>query len=128
LGELIGEAGMENMCQYQQVPPNRTPMQLDGAITTPGAMTELLVQSHLDVIEVLPALPASWKNGSIAGVRTRFGWEINVQWSSGHLTSVVVKAQRPGENVIRYGDKQVILRLEKNESVMLGADLVQAAT
>ncbi len=128
LGELIGEAGMENMCQYQQVPPNRTPMQLDGAITTPGAMTELLVQSHLDVIEVLPALPASWKNGSIAGVRTRFGWEVNVQWSSGHLTSVVVKAQRPGENVIRYGDKQVILRLEKNESVMLGADLVQAAT
>ncbi|MFM7186456.1 MAG: glycosyl hydrolase family 95 catalytic domain-containing protein, partial [Armatimonadota bacterium] len=102
LGELIGEAGMENMCQYQQVPPNRTPMQLDGAITTPGAMTEFLVQSHLDVIELLPALPSTWKSGTIEGVRTRFGWDVNVSWASGRLTGITLTAHRDGEHVIRY--------------------------
>jgi alpha-L-fucosidase 2 len=116
---------MENMCQYQQVPPNRTPMQLDGAITTPGAMTELLVQSHMAVIELLPALPGAWKAGTIEGVRTRFGWDVNVHWASGRLTNVAVKAQRPGENVIRYGDREVILKLEKGESVILGHDLMR---
>ena len=122
LGELIGEAGMENMCQYQQVPPNRTPMQLDGAITTPGAMTELLVQSHLDVLELLPALPSSWQKGRVEGVRTRFGWDVVLEWRSGRLTSVAITAKRSGEHLVRYGDREMQLKLERGQRVCLGPD------
>lgn len=123
LGELIGEAGMENMCQYQQVPPNRTPMQLDGAITTPGAMTELLVQSHLDTLELLPALPTSWQSGQITGVCTRFGWDVNLTWKSGKLVSALIIAKRDGERVVRHGDKELTVKLERGQSVLLGPDL-----
>ena len=124
LGELIGEAGMENMCQYQQVPPNRTPMQLDGAITTPGAITELLVQSHLDALELLPALPSTWASGKLAGVCTRFGWDVTVSWRAGQLVTAVIHAKRAGEHIVRYGDREVLLKLERGQSVVLGSDLV----
>jgi alpha-L-fucosidase 2 len=123
LGELIGEAGMENMCQYQQVPPNRTPMQLDGAITTPGAMTELLVQSHLDVLELLPALPSAWATGKIEGVRTRFGLDVTIEWRSGQLVRAVITAKRGGEHLVRYGDRERSVQFERGQTITLGSDL-----
>ena len=115
---------MENMCQYQQVPPNRTPMQLDGAITTPGAITELLVQSHLDALELLPALPGAWASGKLAGVCTRFGWDVSVTWRAGQLVTAVITAKRAGEHIVRYGNREVQLTLERGQSVVLGSDLV----
>jgi alpha-L-fucosidase 2 len=99
-------------------------MQLDGAITTPGAITELLVQSHLDALELLPALPGTWVNGKLSGVCTRFGWDVTVTWRAGQLVNAVITAKRAGEQIVRYGDREVLLKLDRGQSVVLGTDLV----
>jgi alpha-L-fucosidase 2 len=99
--ELIGEAGMENLCTYQQMPPKETPMQIDGSVTTPGFIVEMLVQSHNKEIELLPALPKSWASGSIRGVRARGGFGVDVEWREGKVVSYRVSSTEPRQVRLR---------------------------
>ncbi len=65
---------------------NHPPMQLDGTYGITGGMSEILVQSHAGRIELLPALPAAWKNGSVSGIRARGGITIDMSWKDGKVT------------------------------------------
>ncbi|OCT10764.1 hypothetical protein A8709_23310 [Paenibacillus pectinilyticus] len=53
---------------------------------------ELFVQSHLDNIDILPALPSSWTTGSFSGIKARGGFEVGVSWSQSRATSIQVKS------------------------------------
>ncbi|WP_209445768.1 glycosyl hydrolase family 95 catalytic domain-containing protein, partial [Paenibacillus etheri] len=53
---------------------------------------ELFVQSHLDNIDILPALPSTWTTGSFSGIKARGGFEVGVTWAKSRATSVQVKS------------------------------------
>ena len=50
----------------------------------------MLVQSHLDEIELLPALPDDIPEGHVRGIRARGGFELEFDWEGGRLSSVKV--------------------------------------
>jgi alpha-L-fucosidase 2 len=50
----------------------------------------MLVQSHLDEIELLPALPGDIPEGHVRGLRARGGFELEFDWKDGDLSSVKV--------------------------------------
>lgn len=74
-----------------------TPLQVDGTLGVTAGITEMLVQSHEEVIDLLPALPDEWDNGSFNGVRVRGGFELNYSWEKGKLVSLEI-ISKAGEN------------------------------
>lgn len=61
------------------------PFQIDGNFGGIAGMLEMVVQSHLDKICLLPALPSTWQSGSISGVKLRGGFSIAMCWHEGRL-------------------------------------------
>lgn len=69
--------------------PNRDVYNADAAHTLPGVLVEALVQSTLDRLVLLPALPAAYPHGQLTGVRTRFGAEVELRWTPHSATALI---------------------------------------
>lgn len=90
------------------------PFQLDGNMGGCAGVAELLLQSHTGVIELLPALPSSWGNGKINGLKARGGYEVNVEWKDGNLSETIIKGIPGSELVVKYGDTTKSVSLDKS--------------
>lgn len=90
------------------------PFQIDCNFGYAAGINEMLLQSHLDVIELLPALPKAWSHGSIKGMRARGGFDLDFEWSNGRLTSVTVRnhLDQPREAQLRYGNNRWTVKLD----------------
>jgi alpha-L-fucosidase 2 len=87
---------------YQNLFDTHPPFQIDGNFGATAGIAEMLLQSQGGYIELLPALPDAWKDGSFNGLKARGNFEINVKWNDASLASAEIISNSGKECVIKY--------------------------
>ena len=87
-----------------------------------AGMTELLLQSHSGTIELLPALPSAWKEGSVKGLKARGGYEIDMAWKDGKLLTAEILSTSNGVCKIRYGNNLQSIAIKANDILVINSD------
>ena len=91
------------------------PFQIDGNFGGTAGIAEMLLQSHMGEIHLLPALPDAWKEGYINGLRARGGFTVDQKWKNGTLTAALIKPDKNGTFKIRYRDKTIVREAKAGE-------------
>lgn len=99
------------------------PFQIDGNFGGASGICEMLLQSHNNEIHLLPALPKAWPSGKVSGLRARGGFEVDIEWKDGVLSSAVVRASRDSEAVVRYADAHATQTLKQGASAQFDGRL-----
>ena len=81
---------LQTQCYSQLFAKCGTPLQIDGTMGVAAGLTEMLLQSHEELIHLLPALPDAWSSGQFKGVCARGGFEMNMQWRNKRVREVEI--------------------------------------
>lgn len=77
------------------------PFQIDGNFGLTAGVAEMLLQSHDGAVHVLPALPDSWREGMVSGLKARGGFEISMKWKNSKIYDLKVYSKIGGNLRIR---------------------------
>lgn len=84
--------GLLRGCTFDNLFDFHPPFQLDGNFGGSAGIAEMLIQSHEGYIELLPAAPDAWRNGTFTGLCARHGFVIDAKWENFKPTAVTIKS------------------------------------
>lgn len=92
-------------CHMQLFSGRGKVMQIDGTMGVAAGILEMLVQSHVETISLLPALPQEWESGKLEGVAVRGGFVLDFSWVNHKIKSLSVSSKKGGVCSMKIGEK-----------------------
>ena len=92
------------------------PFQIDGNFGGTAGVCEMLMQSSDNKIELLPALPEEWADGSVSGLCARGGFEVSFKWKMGKVRDCSIKAKTNSTVTLLYNGQQKTVKLKAGKT------------
>ncbi len=93
--------------------------EMDGTTGLCSGIAESLLQSHNNIISILPALPEKWGTGYVKGLKARGGFTVGISWKDKELVSIELEARKDTICTLKYKGKKINLPLLKGERYLL---------
>lgn len=87
---------------YPNLWDTHAPFQIDGNFGYTSGVSEMLMQSNMGYLNLLPALPDAWADGSVDGLIARGNFEVNMDWAKTSLTNAEILSKNGGSCEIGY--------------------------
>ena len=117
---------------YPNLLDAHSPFQIDGNFGGCAGVVEMLMQSELTfmrsktakyawqhsiiLLELLPALPANWKDGEVTGLRARGGITVGMTWQDGKVKKLSLTAQQPCVVTLLMNGERKKVELKRGEN------------
>jgi len=112
-GNLLKNGTLDNLWD------THPPFQIDGNFGGTAGVTELLLQSHMGFIQLLPALPDAWVEGSVEGLLARGNFEVDLRWADNKLQEAIITSNAGQPCQVRYGDQVLNFKTKKGQTYTL---------
>ena len=109
-GNLLKNGTLDNLWD------THAPFQIDGNFGGTAGVTEMLLQSHMGFLHLLPALPDAWKEGSVEGLRARGNFLVSLTWRGGKLVQATVVSQSGEPCKVHYNGKILNFKTQRGKS------------
>ena len=94
---------------YYNLYDSHSPFQIDGNFGACAGIAEMLMQSHTEVIDILPALPSVWQKGSITGLKAVGNFTVSLNWEEGKAQQVTIVSHKGAPLKVRCNRGAVAL-------------------
>ncbi len=89
------------------------PFQIDGNFGATAGIAEMLIQSHAQEIDLLPALPKAWNNGHVKGLCARGGYVVDITWLNSKVTNYRIASRKGGVVKVRINGELKDVKVSK---------------
>ncbi len=95
------------------------PFQIDGNFGGAAGIIEMIMQSHMEYIHLLPALPEAWKDGQVIGLKARGGFTISMKWENSEVVALIIQAATDSQLNIKVNGEMVSRKLKAGEEYIM---------
>ena len=92
--------------------------QIDGNFGYTSGVAEMLLQSNAGYINLLPAVPDAWDNGSVDGLVAQGNFEVSMDWADGNVKTATILSKNGGEAVVQTANASLATVMDSDGNVV----------